>query len=198
MASVRWLTGLPYQHVSTNSRPRTASLRYDSRLRAWHLSFPRYREKPEAHANGTHAEQIHAAPGMLAVAAATSSSDRVCSPCSSVQFQNETNQPSCKLIPAGFYRVSSSSIAPCEPGTFCANGQSSRCTLGETFQDLPGQSTCKPVTRCTQGQRAVLQPSLTQNAQCVPCPANTYNTDLDHFDTECFLMEDCVPVSAVL
>ena len=131
-------------------------------------------------------------PGQFIRAAETSSSDKDCAPCAVGGYQPLANQGVCV------------SAKTCEKGSFVsinatstADRQCEPCSEGLTYQDLPNQQQCKPVTPCTKQTSANATlfsdanccPNLKYGTKCVDaCPSETYETPDDMVCRPC---RDC-------
>ena len=121
--------------------------------------------------------------GQEEVSAPTRSSDRICRECPAGTIDDDTEATSsCKTCPQGHFSPEGShgtcQVFKCRAGTSDSDQDPSTpctsCTLGETYQDEEGQTSCKPVTECAPGFEEVQPMTLISDRVCDECPEGTF------------------------
>ena len=109
-------------------------------------------------------------PGTYVLAVPTATSDRVCAPCTAgVSFATTINEQRCARC---------RDPRSCGPGQFatpCAEVQDAFCVLcGAGMFKVPGNNSCLPWTRCSDGTQEVAPPNAAMDRVCQVCPLGTY------------------------
>lgn len=82
----------------------------------------------------------------------TGSSATACTACPTTQWQDQTGQTSCKDCSTGYYRSSATAQSLCPLGYACTNCGATLCTVGTSYADQQGSTSCKAATPCGLGQ----------------------------------------------